>query len=63
MQVSPASAIINSLMNNEAGDARSQLDEHYPTGDFSLAELDAANSNFEWSWDSHDGWSYEEVSN
>lgn len=61
MQVSQASVILDSLMNNEPGDARSQLDEHYPTGDFSIGELDGSNSNFKWSWDSHDGWSYEEV--
>lgn len=61
IDVSAPNQILDALSANEPGDARSLLDEHFPTGNFSLTDLDASNPEYEWAWDSHDGWSYTEI--
>lgn len=50
--------IMASLVADEPGDARSQLDEYFPDGDFDIPILNEANAGYLWSWNESDGWIY-----
>lgn len=53
--------IKESLIIGEFGDVRSMLDEFDSNGTTSIDDLNSLNLNATWSFNSIDGWGYDEV--